>query len=91
VASPAALEDLAWKDDAQDWLDSWAWSGLTFTAEDMRRAFRLPPHPNMTGAAFQAARHRGVIRAVGFIESTTPSRNRAVIRVWRGVTEGVTP
>ena len=91
MATPMALEDSDWTDDAQDWMRMWAASGLHFTAEDMRRAFRLPPHPNMTGAAFQTARHHGLIRAVGFTESTTPSRNRAVIRVWCGITEGVTP
>lgn len=91
MPSPAALDDLTWSDDAQDWLRLWAASGLTFTAEDMRRCFRLPPTPNMTGAAFKAACAQKLIEPIGFVESTTPSRNGAVIRVWRGVTEGVTP
>lgn len=88
MASPAALEDLAWTEDAQDWIRLWAASGLRFTSDDMRKCFRQPPTPNMTGAAFQTARHHGLIRAVDFTESTTPSRNRAVIRVWVGVNEG---
>ena len=90
MPSPAALDDLAWSDDALDWLRAWGASGLTFTAEDMRRSFRQPHNPNQTGAAFKAACALKLIEPIGFVESTTPSRNGAVIRVWRGVTEGVT-
>ena len=90
MASPAALEDLDWPADAQDWLATWAWSGLRFTADDMRTAFRSPPTPNMIGAAFRAACTAKVIRPVGFIESKAPSRNGAIIRVWIGTTENET-
>lgn len=88
MASPAALEDTDWAADAQDWLRAWAASGLTFTAEDMRRAFRPPAHPNQTGTAFKIACAAKLIEPIGFVESTTPSRNGAVIRVWRGINEG---
>ena len=90
MVSPAALEDLDWNQDALNWLEAYAWSGLDFTADDLRKSFRPPPHGNMTGAAFQTARKLGIIRPVGFTESNTPSRRHSVIRVWRGVTQGVT-
>lgn len=88
MTSPAALEDTAWPDDAINWLEAYAWSGLEFTADDLRKSFRPPPHGNMTGAVFQAARKAGLIKPVGFTESTTPSRRHSVIRVWRGTTQG---
>ena len=85
-----ALADETWSSDAQDWLTAWAWSGMRFTSDDMRRAFRPAPHPNMVGKAFQTASRNSLIRAVGYTESSTPSRNRAVIRVWVGNTQGAT-
>lgn len=87
MASPAALEDLNWQEDAVSWLEAYAWSGLTFTADDLRRSFRPPPHGNQTGAAFQAARKAGLIKPVGYTESQTPSRRHSVIRVWTGANE----
>ena len=89
MTTPAALEDLAWTDDAQDWLRAWGASGLTFTAEDMRRSFRPAPNPNQIGAAFKTACASKLIKPIGFVESTTPSRNGAVIRIWTGTIEGL--
>lgn len=91
MTKPAALEDLAWTDDAQDWLESWAWSGIPITADDMRQLFRPPPHPNMVGAAFRTASQAGVIKHVRYIESTAPSRHGAIIRVWVGTNPAPTP
>lgn len=88
MTTPAALEDLDWPDDAQSWLRLWAASGLVFSAEDMRLYFRPPPNPNQTGAAFKAACAAKIIRPVGAKESTTPSRNGALIRTWQGITQG---
>ncbi|WP_104086528.1 hypothetical protein [Arthrobacter sp. GMC3] len=89
MASPAALEDLDWPTDALNWLEAYAWSGLDFTADDLRKSVRPAPHGNMVGGVFQAARKLGIIRPIGFTESNTPSRKHSVIRVWRGVNEGV--
>lgn len=85
----AALDDLDWGADALAWIEAYAWSGLTFTADDLRKSIREAPTPNQVGAAFRAARQLGLIRAVGFTESNTPSRKHSVNRVWVGVTEGV--
>lgn len=88
MSRPAALEDLTWNEDALAWLEAYAWSGLEFTADDLRRSVRAAPTPNQVGGVFRAARSLGIIKPVDFTESTTPSRNRAVIRVWVGVNEG---
>ena len=90
MPSPAALEDLDWPNAALDWIAAYAWSGLPFTADDLRKSMRAAPFPNMVGNAFQIARKQGLITTMGFTESTTPSRKNSVVRVWRGVTEGVT-
>ena len=82
MSQPAALEDLSWHSDAADMIAAYAASGLTFSAEDLRKALRKPPQPNDIGAAFRAARVKGIITATGFRESTTPSRRGGVIRTW---------
>lgn len=87
MASPAALEDLSWREDVQDHLEVWARSGVQFSADDLRKSFRPAPHGNMVGRAFSVAAHRGLIRHVSYKESTTPSRKHSVIRTWVGVVE----
>lgn len=82
MSQPTALEDLTWHADALDVIRAYAASGLHFTAEDLRRSIRPAPQPNDIGAAFRAARALGIITALGFRESTTPSRKCGVIRVW---------
>ncbi len=88
VARPAVLDDLDWPADALDWL--WAASGLTFTADDMRKCLRPAPTPNQVGAAFKAASRMKLIGMVDAKQSTTKSRNGGLIRVWQGTIEGVT-
>jgi hypothetical protein len=57
-------------------------SGEPFSAEDVTPL--LPEVGRQTiGAAFNVARRRGLITAVGFKTSATPSRHGSVIRVWR--------
>lgn len=82
MSTPVALADLDWHDDALDMIQAWAASGLSFTAEDVRRAMRPAPFPNDYGNAFQSARRLGYITSVGFKESEQPSRKGGVIRVW---------
>lgn len=45
MTTPAALEDLDWPTDALNWLEAYAWSGLEFTADDLRKSVR----PHLTG------------------------------------------
>jgi len=82
-----ALEDTDWHEDAVATILGLANKNLMFTADDLVREMRKPPHPNMTGAAFTAARTLGYIRSVGYQQSTTKSRNKGVIRVWTRCTE----
>lgn len=68
-----------------DWLALWAASGVSFTADDLRQHFRPAPEPNQVGAVFKAACAQRLICPIGYQHSMAPSRNGAVIRVWRGV------
>ena len=90
MGSPAALDDVAWLDDAIDWIEARAKQPGLFSADDLRRDFRPPPNGNMVGPAFSTAARRGYIKYVHHIRSTVPSRSRSAICSWRGVNEGVT-
>lgn len=85
MSRPAALDDLDWKSDAQNMIAAYAESGLRFSADDLRKSLREPPSCADWGAAFRAARTKGLITCVGSIESTTPSRKGGLIRLWAGV------
>jgi len=83
MTRPAVLDDTSeWIADAVSMIRAYAASGLSFTAEDIRRSMRTPPHDNTMGIAFRAARSLGVITTVGYKESTEPSRRGGLIRVW---------
>ena len=86
----AALEDHDWSADAVATIIALSHAQDIVTAVDLAREIRKPPHPNMTGAAFSAARAQGFIEAAGYTTSNTPSRHHGVIRVWRRRIEGVT-
>lgn len=81
-------------DDRDDWLEdavaaihALAHAHGTFSADDLAREMRTPPHPNLPGIAFSMARARGYITTVGYHSSATPSRNGGVQRVWAAVKE----
>lgn len=82
MARPAALEDLVWHEDAIATIAGLALAQHIFTADDLAREMRKPPHDNMPGQAFAAARALKLIRAVGYQTSGTKSRKNGVIRVW---------
>lgn len=86
----AVLADETWSEDAVATIIGLSHAQEVVTAEDLARELRKPPHPNMTGAAFSAARAQGFIEAAGYTTSNTPSRHHGVIRVWRRRIEGVT-
>jgi hypothetical protein len=82
-------------DDHDDWLEdavatiiALAHAQALFSADDLAREMRRPPHPNMPGQAFSAARKHGYIRAVGYQLSTSKSRKNGVIRTWTRNTKG---
>jgi len=88
----AALEDSheAWHEDAVATIVALSLAQFIFSADDLAREMRRPPHPNAPGQAFSAARAAGYITAVGYQQSTTKSRKNGVIRTWtRQINKGV--
>jgi hypothetical protein len=85
----AALEDNGWQEDALATIIGLSHAQLIFSADDLGREMRKPPHPNMVGAAFSAARAAGYIRPVGYQTSTSKTRKNGVIRAWTRCTKKV--
>ena len=81
----AALEDSheEWLEDAAATIDALANALGTFTADDLSREMRRPPHNNLPGLAFSAARNQGLIEAVGYQTSISRTRKNGVLRTWR--------
>jgi hypothetical protein len=91
MTAAMVLEDTSWSEDAVATIISLSHAQSLVTADDLAREMRKPPHPNMTGAAFSAARSQGFIEAAGYTTSNTPSRHHGVIRTWRRrINEGAT-
>ncbi|QCB97151.1 hypothetical protein E5206_09570 [Arthrobacter sp. PAMC25564] len=72
-----------WHEDALATIIGLAAAHEIFSADDLAREMRRPPHPNAPGQAFSAARAAGYITAIGYQQSSTKSRKNGVIRVWR--------
>lgn len=87
MATPIALEDCSWTEDAATLIESWASEGRRFNADDLREAMRPAPHPNMVGTVFQAASRRRLIEKVADNTSRTKSRNGGHQYTWVGVPE----
>jgi hypothetical protein len=84
VTAPMALDDHDdWLEDAVATIIGIAAAQYIFSADDLAREMRRPPHPNMPGQAFSKARSLGYIEAVGYQTSTSKSRKNGVIRTWR--------
>jgi hypothetical protein len=57
--------------------------GVPFSANDTRPL--LPDvRPPLIGARFNAAAKQGLIRRVGFTQSTEPATHAAWVKVWQG-------
>jgi hypothetical protein len=82
LTTSMALDDPTWPTDVQNLIAAFAKSGIEFSADDLRKSIRPAPHDNLWGAAFSAARRRGIITCAGYRESTTPSRRHGVVRLW---------
>lgn len=89
MTAAAVLEDTheLWQQDAVAAIIGLAHDLDTFSADDLAKEMRPAPHPNSPGQAFSAALSLGHITAVGYQQSTTPSRKNGVIRVWRRATD----
>lgn len=91
MSQAMALDNGAdWSEDALATIVSISLARYIFSADDLAAEMGKPPHPNMVGAAFAAARSRGLIEAVGYQTSASKSRKNGVIRTWkRRVNRGV--
>ena len=81
----AALDSAGlWRDLARGAIAYLAASGLTFTADDVRRRAGEPPTDNALGAVLLAASKRREIVTVGFDRSKRLTRRGGMARVWKG-------
>jgi hypothetical protein len=87
MATPIALEDHSWKQDAADLIERWATEGRRFNADTLRQAMRPAPHPNMVGSVFRSAARRRLIEKVADNTSRTKSRNGGHQYTWVGIPE----
>ena len=89
MTEAAVLEDSDWHDDALATIVGLSQAHQTFTADDVAREMRKPPHPNHVGAAFLAAKSAGYIEPVGYATSNNITRRHGALRTWRRKTEGI--
>jgi hypothetical protein len=83
MTAPMALDDHQdWPEDALATIIALSVAQFLFSADDLAREMRRPPHANMPGQAFAAARNLGYIKAVGYQLSASKSRKNGVIRTW---------
>jgi len=83
TAEPMVLEG-EWVDEALEYVAVFAALDVPFSADDLRRVVRTPPHPNAVGTVFKIAHRRGWITPTNYIPSTNPSRRGGALRQWMG-------
>lgn len=72
-----------WRPKAKEALSELIESGEPFTADDLRaRVDEKPHHPNAIGALFNGAARRGLIRKIGYQQSTVKSRQAGLQALW---------
>lgn len=88
----AVLDDYddAWSTDAIGMIITLSHRLEKFTSDDLRAAIRPPNRPAQVGAAFRSAQKQGLIESIGYVPSTTTTRNSGRHLQWRRKTEGVT-
>jgi len=85
VSSVLTNELDAWKRDASQALAMLASNGEPFSADDIRERVGNPPHHfNAMGAVFRVASIQGLIRRVGYEQSTRSSRHASFRSMWIG-------
>lgn len=61
-----------------------------FSADDLRKVMRPAPNRYWTGLAFTHVQNAGLIEWVRYQKSTTKSRKKSPVSIWRRTQEGVT-
>lgn len=79
-----AAEGGEWKARTTAAIEEFAASGDEFTALEIRDIVGDPVHPNAFGARFNAAARAGIIRKVGYRNSSRPTLHAHPIAVWVG-------
>lgn len=82
----AALEpefDSTWGEDAVATIIALSLAHESFSSDDLRREMRTPPRSSQYGAAFRNAQAAGLIEAVGYVQSTSKTRNNGSHKLWR--------
>lgn len=77
--------DVQWREAFDAALARWAVRGVEFVSDDVLADVGPPiGSANAVGARMCAAARAGVIRRVGYRQSSRPSRQGGVVAVWRG-------
>lgn len=77
--------DVQWREAFDAALARWAVRGVEFVSDDVLAEVGPPiGSANAVGARMCAAARAGVIRRVGYRQSSRPSRQGGVVAVWRG-------
>ena len=84
MALADAAEPGFWKDRADAAIKALAAEGREFTAEDVRHLAGSPTRANAFGSRFLSAARKGLIRKVGYRNSTRPSLHAHPVAVWVG-------
>jgi len=74
----------SWKQTADSVIRTLSLSGMTFTAEDVRKWLPEPPNPNAFGARFMNAIRKGWIEKVGYTNATRPDAHARALAQYRG-------
>lgn len=75
--------DHYWTEQAEWWLNTLTRRGDLITADDLIAEVGLPTGSgNQVGARFTAWHRAGMIRPVGYVQSTRPSSNGRAVRRW---------
>lgn len=87
----AILEDTheAWLEDAVATIIGISHTLPDFSADQLAREMRKPPHANLVGTAFRMAKRAGHIEWVCYVRSTNKTRKGGSVSIWRRVQEGI--
>lgn len=86
ITYAGANTPIGWADLVDDTIVEFAERCVPFVVDDIREVTGHPlgASDNAFGARFMAAARRGLIRKVGYQQSTRPERHGGIVAVWQG-------